>query len=99
MLTGCDVSEIDSVQKALRAVSSWNDGVQNAIFRANHLAPTFSPAQVQKPSRSNAYYSIEDVKPVDGASWTLELAGEPARFFAACQRRSDCEICLFHLRR
>src|SRR5262249_7972343 len=30
LLTGCDVSEIDSVQKALRAVSSWNDGVQNA---------------------------------------------------------------------
>src|SRR3974390_3577820 len=75
MLTGCAVSEIDSVQKALRAVSSWNDGVQNAIFRANHLAPTFSPAQVQKPPRFNAYYDIEDVKPVDGASWQLELAG------------------------
>ena len=75
MLTGCDVSEIDSVQKALRAVSSWNDGVQNAIFRANHLAPTFSSSQVKKPPRFNAYYPIEDVKPVDGASWTLELAG------------------------
>src|SRR6516165_11877115 len=61
MLTGCDVSEIDSVQKALRAGSSW-DGVQNAIFRANHLAPTFSPAQVVKPPRFNAYYDIEDVK-------------------------------------
>ena len=46
MLTGCDVSENDSVQKALRAVSSWNDGVQNAIFRANHLAPTFSPSRL-----------------------------------------------------
>src|SRR5689334_14782436 len=75
MLTGCDVSEIDSVQKALRAVSSWNDGVQNAIFRANHLAPTFSPSQVMKPPRFNAYYPITDVKPVDGATWTLELAG------------------------
>src|SRR6516164_1753162 len=72
MLTGCDVSEIDSVQKALRAVSSWNDGVQNAIFRTNHLAPTFSPSQVMKPPRFNAYYPV---KPVDGATWTLELAG------------------------
>src|SRR5215470_14964590 len=78
MLTGCDVSEIGSVQKALRAVSSWNDGVQNAIFRANHLAPTFTPAQVQNPPRFNAYYPIEDVKPVDGAGWTLELAGRIA---------------------
>jgi DMSO/TMAO reductase YedYZ molybdopterin-dependent catalytic subunit len=75
MLTGCDVSEDDSVQKALRAVSSWNDRIQAAIFRPNHLAPIFSAAQVVKPPRFNAYYDIEDVKPVDGAAWKLELAG------------------------
>jgi DMSO/TMAO reductase YedYZ molybdopterin-dependent catalytic subunit len=75
LLTGCDVSEEDSVQKALRAVSSWNDGVQAAIFRPDHLAPTFSPSQVVKPPRFNAYYDIERVKPVDGATWQLELAG------------------------
>ena len=76
MLTGCDVrSKNDSVQKALRAVSSWNDGVQARLFRPNHLAPTFSPAQVVKPPRFNAYFDIADVKPVDGATWKLELAG------------------------
>src|SRR6201997_521286 len=75
LLTGCDVSENDSVQKALRAVSSWNDAVQAAIFRPDHLAPTFGPSQVVKPPRFNAYYPIEDVKPVDGATWKLELAG------------------------
>jgi DMSO/TMAO reductase YedYZ molybdopterin-dependent catalytic subunit len=74
-LTGCDVSEINSVQNALRAVSSWNDAVQATIFRPDHLAPTFSPSQVVKPPRFNAYYDIEDVKPVDGAAWKLELAG------------------------
>ena len=78
MLTGCDVSENDSVQKALRAVSAWNDGVQAALFRPHHLAPTFSAAQVVKPPRFNAYYDIEEVKPVDGASWKLELAGRIA---------------------
>jgi DMSO/TMAO reductase YedYZ molybdopterin-dependent catalytic subunit len=75
LLPGCDVSENDSVQKTLRAVSSWNDGVQAAILRPNHLAPTFSPSQVVKPPRFNAYYDIEDVKPVDGTTWKLELAG------------------------
>ena len=75
MLTGCDVSENDSVQQALRAVSAWNDRVQQAMFRPNHLAPTFSPSQVVKPPRFNAYYDIEDLKPVDGATWQLELAG------------------------
>ena len=63
------------MQKVLRAVSSWNDGVQAALFRPNHLAPTFSPAQVVKPPRFNAHFDIEDVKPVDGATWKLELAG------------------------
>jgi DMSO/TMAO reductase YedYZ molybdopterin-dependent catalytic subunit len=75
MLTGCDVSEDDSVKRALRAVSAWNDGVQETIFRPNHLACTFSPSEVVKPPRFNAYYSVEDVKPVDGATWQLELAG------------------------
>jgi DMSO/TMAO reductase YedYZ molybdopterin-dependent catalytic subunit len=78
MLTGCDVTEDDSVQKVLRAVSAWNDGTQELIFRPNHLAPTFSPSQVVKPARFNAYYDIEDVRPVDGASWKLELAGRIA---------------------
>jgi len=78
MLTGCDVSENDSVQQALRAVSSWNDRVQAALFRPDHLAPTFAPSQVVKPPRFNAYYPIEDVKPVDGATWTLELSGRIA---------------------
>jgi len=75
LLTGCDVTESEPLQKVLRAVSAWNDRVQAALFRPNHLAPTFSPAQVVKPPRFNAYYDIEDVKPVDGATWQLELAG------------------------
>ncbi len=78
LLTGCDVSEEPAVQSALRAVSAWNDGVQSLLFRNNHLAPTFSPAQVVKPARFNAYYDIADVRPVDGASWKLELAGRIA---------------------
>src|SRR6204780_3591342 len=72
LLTGCDVSEDDSVQKVLRTVSAWNDRVQATIFRPNHLAPTYSVAEVVKPPRFNAYYRIEDVKPIDGATWKLE---------------------------
>jgi DMSO/TMAO reductase YedYZ molybdopterin-dependent catalytic subunit len=30
---------------------------------------------VRKPPQFNAYYPISDVKSVDGATWTLELAG------------------------
>ncbi len=77
-LTGCDVSDSSPVRSMLLAVSAWNDRVQEAIFRPNHLAPTFSESQVVKPPRFNAYYDIEDVKPVDAATWRLELAGRIA---------------------
>src|SRR3954469_6550216 len=74
-LTGCNVSEQESVQAVLQAVSSWNDRAQAAIFRPGHLAPTFTEAEVLKPPRFNAHYDIEEVRPVDGATWKLELAG------------------------
>ena len=41
LLTGCDVTETDQVQSVLRAVSAWNDRVQEFIFRPHHLAPTY----------------------------------------------------------
>ncbi len=75
MLTGCTVSDTEPVQNFLRTISAFNDKVQEAIFRPQHLAPTYSVDQVVKPPRFNAYYDVEDVKPVDGAGWKLELAG------------------------
>jgi DMSO/TMAO reductase YedYZ molybdopterin-dependent catalytic subunit len=75
MLTGCNVTNQDAVQAVLRAVSDFNDGVQQLLFRPNHLVPTYTEAEVLKPARFNAYYEVEDVRPVDGATWKLELAG------------------------
>src|ERR1041385_7472348 len=75
LLTGCTVTDTPTMQSFLRGVSSLNDRVQGLLFRPNHLAPTFSEAQVVRAPRFNAHYEIEDVKPVDGATWKLELAG------------------------
>jgi DMSO/TMAO reductase YedYZ molybdopterin-dependent catalytic subunit len=75
MLTGCDISDSKGMQAFLRGVSSFNDRVQELIFRPNHLAPTYREDQVVKPPRFNAYYDIEDVNPVDGKTWKLELSG------------------------
>ena len=41
MLSGCDVTDAESVQKVLWTMSRWNDGVQAAIFDPNKLAPTY----------------------------------------------------------
>ena len=75
MLTGCKVTESDPVQAALQTVSAMNDKIQALLFRPDHLAPTYSEDQVVKPPRFNAFYDVEDVKPVDTAGWRLELLG------------------------
>ncbi len=76
LLTGCDISNESALQGVLRAMSAWNDRVQAFIFNPRKLAPTYSDADVMMPPRFNAFYSINEVKPVDGASWKLELAGK-----------------------
>jgi len=76
LLTGCDVTDRPTVQAVLNAVSEWNDLVQALLFSPSRLAPTFSESDVVKPPRFNAFYSIEEVKPVEEGTWKLELAGQ-----------------------
>jgi DMSO/TMAO reductase YedYZ molybdopterin-dependent catalytic subunit len=75
LCTVSTVSENARLQTVLRAVSDWNDRVQAFIFRPDHLAPTYSETQVVKPPRFNAHFDVEDIMPVDGTSWKLELSG------------------------
>ena len=75
LLTGCDVSDSTSVGQALRAISAFNDRVQAALSDPAKLAPEYPVSMVHKPPRFNAYYDIDQVKPVDGDTWRLEFAG------------------------
>ena len=75
LLTGCDVSNNSALQGVLRGMSSWNDRVQAFLFNPRKLAPTYSDVDVLMPPRFNAFYSIDQVKPVDAATWKLEVAG------------------------
>jgi DMSO/TMAO reductase YedYZ molybdopterin-dependent catalytic subunit len=75
MLTGCDLSSPNAVQSALLSISGFNDAVQSWLFDPTKLAPTYPASMVLKPPKFNAYYDIEKVKPVDGQTWRLELAG------------------------
>jgi DMSO/TMAO reductase YedYZ molybdopterin-dependent catalytic subunit len=78
MLTGCDISDHDSVQRALAAVSAWNDRVQAAIFGQNRLAPTFPEALAVKDFRYNAWYGPDKAPRLDAADYRLTLAGQIA---------------------
>ena len=75
LLTGCNVSDGASVQGALRTVSSFNDGVQQLLFDPARLAATYPREEVVKPPRFNAHFDVEDLVPVDLATWKLEFAG------------------------
>ncbi len=75
MLTGCDARRPEAVEAALLAISRLNDGVQAWLFDPGHLAPTYPESMILRPPKFNAYYDVMDVKPVDGATWTLELSG------------------------
>ncbi|GAB0113207.1 molybdopterin-dependent oxidoreductase [Acidisoma sp. C75] len=75
MLTGCDGSSPQSVENALIAISRLTDRVQAFLFNPNKLAPTYPASMILRPPKFNAYYDVVDVKPVDGASWRLELSG------------------------
>ena len=75
MLTGCDVERPESVEAALLAISRFNDGVQALLFDPNKLAPTYPASMILRPPKFNAYYDVMDVKPVNGATWRLELSG------------------------
>lgn len=75
LLTGCDISDDESVQKALAAVSRWNDRVQAALFSGTKLAPEFSEAQAVKDFRYNAWYPKEMAPDLKDDTYRLQLAG------------------------
>jgi len=78
MLTGCKVTDQASVQKALSAVSRWNDRVQAALFDPAKLAPEYPESMIANPFPFNAYYSEDEVRVIDETDYKLELAGRIA---------------------
>jgi DMSO/TMAO reductase YedYZ molybdopterin-dependent catalytic subunit len=75
MLTGCDVSDHESVQRALAAVSRFNDRVQSALFSGTRLAPEFREDQAVKDFRYNAWYGPELAPKLTEDNYKLTLAG------------------------
>lgn len=75
MLSGCSVTDADSVQKVLWAMSRWNDRVQGWIFDPARLAPEFPESAITMPFPFNAFYGMDQAPSVDAASYKLELGG------------------------
>ena len=75
MLTGCDVTNDDHVQRVLLGMSEWNDRAQAWLFDPNKLAPEYSESRIQTPFPFNAYYEGEEIKVIDETDYQLSLGG------------------------
>jgi DMSO/TMAO reductase YedYZ molybdopterin-dependent catalytic subunit len=74
-LTGCDIIDGESSEKALRVVSRFNDRVQALLFNPKTLAPTYPESAVTRPFPFNAYYSEDEAPDIDGETYHLEIGG------------------------
>ena len=75
LLSGCELTEDEGVQKVLWSMSRLNDRAQGWLFDAGRLAPEFPESAITRPFPFNAYYGESEVRQVDGASYRLELSG------------------------
>ncbi|MFW8236798.1 oxidoreductase, partial [Klebsiella pneumoniae] len=73
--TGCDISDNDSVEKALVKVSSFNDRVQGWLFGSTRLAPVYAESMITRPFPFNAFYAESDAPEVEGNTYRLKVAG------------------------
>jgi DMSO/TMAO reductase YedYZ molybdopterin-dependent catalytic subunit len=67
MLTGCDLNDGDVFDRALFAMSHFNDRVR--------LAATYPASRITNPFRFNAFYDEDDVPDIDGGTWKMEVSG------------------------
>jgi DMSO/TMAO reductase YedYZ molybdopterin-dependent catalytic subunit len=76
LLTGCDVvTNTAPVDGFLRMISTFNDGVQAALFNPRKLAPTYSESLVPETFRFNAQYGYDRIPVLNPDTWRLELSG------------------------
>jgi DMSO/TMAO reductase YedYZ molybdopterin-dependent catalytic subunit len=74
-LTGCDISDNDTVQSVFAAVSRWNSFVQAALFSGTRLAPEYPESMAVTDFRYNAWYHADQAPVLGATDYRLELAG------------------------
>jgi DMSO/TMAO reductase YedYZ molybdopterin-dependent catalytic subunit len=75
MLTGCDIIDGPSAERALRVVSRFNDRAQAWLFNPNKLAPEYPESAITRPFPFNGYYPEDEAPEIDGADYKLEVGG------------------------
>jgi DMSO/TMAO reductase YedYZ molybdopterin-dependent catalytic subunit len=74
MLTGCKLTDSQSVETMLKTMSGFNDKVQAWLFDPTKLAPEYDESLITRPFPFNAYYAERDIRPVP-AGYVLQVSG------------------------
>ncbi|HEY8100008.1 MAG TPA: molybdopterin-dependent oxidoreductase [Burkholderiaceae bacterium] len=74
MLSGCTLTDGNSVENMLKSMSRFNDKVQGWLFDPNKLAPTYPESMITKPFPFNAFYGEDEVPEIDD-DYTLKVSG------------------------
>jgi DMSO/TMAO reductase YedYZ molybdopterin-dependent catalytic subunit len=75
LLTGCDIIDGPSAERALMQVSYFNDRVQAWLFNPGKLAPVYPESAVTRPFPFNAYYPEADVPELEKDDYRLQVGG------------------------
>jgi DMSO/TMAO reductase YedYZ molybdopterin-dependent catalytic subunit len=75
MLTGCNLTDGDAVDRALWAMSRFNDRVQAMLFSTDRLAPTYAASEITRPFPYNGTYPEDSAPEIEAADWSLEVSG------------------------
>ena len=75
LLTGCDITDGDSAEQALRHVSVFNDRVQALLFNRRTLAREYPRSMVTNPFPFNAFYPEKDAPELNARDYALEVSG------------------------
>ena len=74
MLSGCGLTNEDSVEKMLMSISRFNDGAQALLFDPTKLAQTYPESMITTPFPFNAFYAESAVPKID-EGYKLKLSG------------------------
>ena len=74
MLSGCTLTDEDSIEKALMVMSRFNDRVQGWLFDPNKMAPTYAESVITQPFPFNAFYGEDEIRP-SPENFKLKVSG------------------------
>jgi DMSO/TMAO reductase YedYZ molybdopterin-dependent catalytic subunit len=74
MLSGCGLTNENSVEKMLMSISRFNDGAQALLFDPTKLAQTYPESMITTPFPFNAFYA-ESAVPKINEDYKLKLSG------------------------